>query len=312
MDLLGTLNTFVRAVETGSFSAVARETGLSKSAVTRFIQQLEDHFEVRLFHRTTRRLTLTDDGHDLLGHARRLIEAAEDMEGALGARRSSSPSGLVRIGVPMGASIWIVSRLSDLRERYPALQVELVIGNDRFGDLVEERLDLVVLGNQDPPENSVARKIGAFGRIPVASPTYLDRFPAPARPNDLAGHQCIIHEIGPDSGTWRYIGPDGPLEVQVSGAFRANNSEVVLRAVLAGQGIAQMSELQVFDDIQAGKLVRLLPDYAPVRQQIFLAYPSRKHLSQRVRVMIDFIAENVRGLTTRIASDPIRQSKETI
>jgi DNA-binding transcriptional LysR family regulator len=311
MDHLGTLNTFVRVVETGSFSAVARETGLSKSAVTRSVAQLENHFDLRLFQRTTRRLTLTQDGEDLLAHAKRLIEVAEDMEGALGSRRPSAPTGLVRVGVSMAASAWIVRRLPELRERYPDLQVELIVGSDRFGDLIEERLDLVLLGNQTPPINAVARSIGTFGRIPVASPAYLAQSDAPIHPSDLTLHQCIIHDLGPDSGTWRYIGPEGPVEVKVSGSFRANNSEVVLRAVLAGQGIGQMSELQAFDDLQAGRLVRLLPNYAPVRQQIYLAYPSRRHLSPRVRVMLDFLIDSVRRLTALVNRESESQGQNS-
>jgi DNA-binding transcriptional LysR family regulator len=290
MDVLVALNTFVRVVEAGSFSAVAREADLSKSAVTRLVAQLEEHFDVRLFHRTTRRLTLTEDGQDLLGHARRVIEAAEEMECALG--RASSPSGLVRFGTPMAGTGWIIRRFHELRNAYPGLQVELIVG-DRFGDLIEERLDVVLL-SQDPPESSVARKVGAFGRIPVASPDYVARFGSPVDAEDLAQHQCIIHHLGPDSEIWRFIGADGPVEVKVSGALRANNSEIVRSAALEGLGIGYLSEFQVFDELQAGRLVRLLPDYAPVRVPIFLAYPSRKHLAPRVRVIIDFVTENLR------------------
>lgn len=292
MDLLGALATFVRVTETGSFSAVARETEASHSAVTRVVAQLEDHFGVRLFHRTTRRLTLTDDGQQLLSHARQLTEMAEEMDGSLG-RQRSSPSGVVRLGAPVAALGWLSRRLPELQQRHAGLRIDLVI-SDRFGDLLEDQLDLALIA-QEPPESSVVtRTLGAFGRIPVASATYLERHGAPAHPADLANHVCIIHAVGPDSAQWRFTGPDGEITVEVSAMLRSNNSEAVRRMALAGYGIARMSELQVLDDIRASRLYRLLPDYAPAQQQIYVVYPSRRHLAPRVRVAIDFLVEQVR------------------
>ena len=300
MDLLGALDTFIRIVETGSFSAVARESRSSHSAVTRLVGQLEEHFGVRLFHRTTRRLNLTEDGQDLLGYARSLIDAAKEMEGVLG-RQRSSPTGLVRVGLPVAASMLLVPRLPEMLNRYPGLAIELVVG-DRFGDLVEERLDVALLGGSPPDNSLVGRAVGSFGRIAVAGPSYLERYGAPAHPTDLARHTCILHEYGPDSGRWVFTGRDGAaIEVHVSGPVRANNSEVVHRATLGGHGIALLSELQVADDIRAARLYRLLPDFPTERVPIHLVYPSRRHLAPRVRVVIDFLAEHTRRVTARMA-----------
>jgi DNA-binding transcriptional LysR family regulator len=299
MDLLAALTTFSRVADSGSFSAVARQDGTSHSAVTRLVGQLEDHFGVRLFHRTTRRINLTEDGQDLLGYARHLIDAASEMEGALG-RQRSSPTGLVRLGVPVIASRWLTPRLPALLDRYPGLSVELVIG-DKFGDLIEERLDVALMGNEAPDSSMIARAVGSFGRIAVASPIYLERRGAPSHPTDLAQHNCIVHEHGPDSARWHFNGPEGPIEVQVSGTVRANNSETVRQAALTGFGIAQLSEATVVDDIRSARLYRLLADFAPQREQIHVVYPSRRHLPPRVRVVIEFLAENVRTLSTRLA-----------
>jgi len=310
MDLLSALTTFVRVVETGSFSAVARETEISHSAVTRLIGQLEDHFGVRLFQRTTRRLSLTEDGQDLLGYARQLIGAAEEMEGALG-RQRSSPTGLVRLGVSVAASSYLVPRLPSLLDQYPGLSVELVIG-DRFGDLIEERLDVALLGGETPDSSMISRSVGTFARIPVASPIYLERHGAPAHPSDLEKHTCIIHEHGPDSHRWRFAGPEGDIEVQVTGQIRANNSEAVRQAALSGFGIAQVGELQVVDDVRAARLYRLLSDYTSPRVDLHLVYPSRRHLPPRVRVVIDFLAENIRLLTNRLADAKIWGENESV
>ena len=195
MDLLRALNTFDRIVETGSFSAVARETNSCQSAVTRLIGQLEAHFGLRLFHRTTRHLSLSEDGRDLLSHARQLLEMAEDMEGALG-RHRTSPTGLVRVGLSAGASILLVPRMRLLFERYPDLSLELVV-RDNFGDLVEERLDVAMQTGQPSDSSVIARVVGTFGRVLVAAPAYLERYGAPSHPTDLARCACIVHDTGP-------------------------------------------------------------------------------------------------------------------
>ncbi|HVC61726.1 MAG TPA: LysR family transcriptional regulator [Acetobacteraceae bacterium] len=309
MDLLRALGTFVRVVETGSFSAVAREAGTSHSAATRLIGQLEAHFGVRLFHRTTRRLSLTEDGQDLVNHARHLIETTQEMEETLG-RQRSSPSGLVRIGVPPAVATLIVPRLPVMFQRYPALSVELVVA-DRFGDLVEERLDLALQRGQPGDTSVVARAIGTFGRVIVAGPAYLEQRGAPRHPSELTQHNCIIHDTGPDSAHWRFTGPDGPVEVLVAGALRADNGEVVHRAALAGYGIAKLPESQVVDDIRAARLYRLLADYPSGREQMFVVYPSRRHLAPRTRVMIDFVVAMGRAEEARLADARVWGENDT-
>ena len=294
MDLLHALGTFRRVVETGSFSAVARETGTSHSAATRLVGQLEDHFGVRLFHRTTRKLSLTEDGQDLLNHASQLLEATQEMEATLG-RQSTSPTGLVRAGVPPAVATLLVPQLPALFQRYPGLSVELVVA-DRFGDLIEERLDLALQPAQPGDSSLVARTIGTFGRVLVASPIYLERRGAPSEPADLAQHSCVIHHRGPDSDRWRFTGPDGPIDVTVTGPFHADNTQVVHRATLTGIGIALLPELQVVDDIRAARLYRLLADYPCDRAPVFVVYPSRRHLAPRTRVVIDFLVEGGRAL----------------
>ena len=167
MDLIGALSAFVRVTETGSFSAVARETNASQSAVTRQIASLEQHFEVRLFHRTTRRLSLTDDGEALLGHARHLLESAEEMEASLG-RQGRSLAGLVRVGVSVAGARFLAARLPVLAARHPGLRIELVV-RDQFSDMIEERLDLAVRSGDIADVSLVARRVGQLGRARLLS-----------------------------------------------------------------------------------------------------------------------------------------------
>lgn len=161
-----------------------------------------------------------------------MLDAVEVMESTLGDRKTSS-NGRVRLGVPPGMAILITLRRSALFRRYPGLSVVLVIG-ERFGDLIEERLDLVVQKGRLDSTSAMARSIAPFGRALVAAPAYLEQHGTPQRPADLARHSRIVHETGPRSNHWRFVGPDGTVDVQVAGPLRTSSATMVHRAALAG------------------------------------------------------------------------------
>jgi DNA-binding transcriptional LysR family regulator len=306
LDLLGALGKFVRVVETGSFSAVGRETGTSQSAVTRDISMLEQHFGVRLLHRTTRRLSLTDDGETLLPHARQLITDAEAMEGILGSHRAA-PIGLVRVGVFAASGQFLAPRLPRLLARHPGLSVDLIV-RDRFGDLIEEQLDLAFHRGDIPDSSLVARLVGVYGEQAVASPAYLDRHGTPSEPSELADRVCIVRHDLAESGVWRFTGPDGPLSVRVAGSLRTNNAHAALLASRDGHGIALLPEILIADDIRAGRLIALLPDYPSQQVPLHLVYPSRRNLPPRTRLVIDFILHEMRALTVAAARELTREA----
>ena len=299
MNLLHAIETFVRAVEKGSFSAVARESDSSPSSVTRSIEQLEQHFGVRLLHRTTRHLNLTDEGRSLLSHAREVISAAKEMEAMLG-RRQASPTGLVRVGLPPDIAFLVASRLAALLQRHPGLTVELVIG-ERFGEMVEEGLDLMVRAGRPQAGSAVARVMTTFARVVVAAPCYLDDHGVPSGPRDLIQHRCIVHETGPDSDCWNFFGPAGRVDVRVTGPLRANCAAMVHRAAVAGYGIAHVLEPHVADDLRADRLRRLFPGYKSDQEQTVVMYPSRRHVPQRTRLLIDFFLDFGRKAEARFA-----------
>jgi DNA-binding transcriptional LysR family regulator len=303
MNLLQALGTFIRVTETGSFSAVARESNTNPSSVTRHVGDLEEHFGVRLFQRTTRRLSLTEDGQDLLQYALRMIELEQELDGALG-RQRVSPTGLVRIGVTTAGATLMTPRLRGLLDDYPTLSIEFVV-RDQLGDIIEERLDIALHVGQPPDSSLLARRIGAFGRALVAGPAYLERRGALARPADLANHDCVIHEYGPESAQWHFHGPDGPETIRVQGRFHANNAAIVRRAVLDGYGVAMVPEALVVDDVRSARLYRLLPDYQTERLPAFLLYPSRRHLPPRTRVVIEAIAREIAKIAARLAEDDV-------
>jgi DNA-binding transcriptional LysR family regulator len=300
MDLLGSLGILVRVVETGSFSAVARERELSQAAVARQVSQLEEHFGVRLFHRTTRKLSLTDDGEMLLGLARPVLDGVDALEAAL-SRQSASPVGLVRVGVTVAASRLLAKRLPILLADHLGLKVELVVG-DRLGDMIEERLDLAMRVGEITDASLVARRSGIAERVAVAAPSYIKRRGEPSGPADLANHTCIVHGVGPNSDVWTFVTPDGSKDFPVSGGFLANDVHAVHMAARTGYGIAYLALFEVFDDLRSGRLVRVLRDFPAPGVPYSLVYPSRRHLAPRTRLVIDFIWEQFRQAQAELAT----------
>jgi DNA-binding transcriptional LysR family regulator len=294
MDTIEALRTFVRVIETGSLSAVAREMNASQSTISRYINQLEDHFGVRLLHRTTRHLSLTDDGIGLHSHARSILESVEGMELAL-RRHKSSATGHVRLAAPVSLGMQLMKCVPALLARYPGLTVELVL-QDRLGDLVEERLDLAVTIGEVPGLSLIKRGLGSVTRIAVAAPDYLQRRGWPRQPEDLANHDCIVRRMTPDDEEWRLTGPEGSIGVAVRGVVSTNNHEAVLNATLIGLGIALLPEYLVGDDLRASRLEHVLPEYGSETAPAYIVYPSRHHLAPRTRVVIDFLIEEVRRL----------------
>jgi DNA-binding transcriptional LysR family regulator len=300
MDLLGALSVLVRVVETGSFSAVAREREVSQAAVARQIAQLEEHFRVRLFHRTTRKLSLTDDGQMLLGLARPVLDGVDGMEAALGGQ-SASPVGLVRVGVPVTGSRFLAQRLPTLLADHPGLKVELVVG-DVFGDMIEDRLDLAMRVGEVTDASLVVRRAGTAWFVVVAAPGYIERNGRPATPADLAGHTCIVHDIGPGSNVWTFVTSKGSEQFQVSGGFLANDFSAVRVAARSGYGIALLPLFGVLDDLRSGMLVCVLNEFPMPSIPLSLVYPSRRHLAPRTRVVLEFILEQVRQVQAMLAA----------
>jgi len=300
MDLLGALGVLVRVVETGSFSAVARERELSQAAVARQVSQLEEHFGVRLFHRTTRKLSLTDDGEMLLGLARPVLDGVDGLEAALG-RQSASPVGLVRVGVTVTASRFLAQRLPTLLADRPGLKVELVV-SDRFGDMIEDRLDLALRVGEVTDASLVVRRWGTASFVVVAAPSYIERKGRPSTPADLASHTCIVHDVGPGSNVWTFVTSDGSQQFHVSGGFLANDFSAVRIAARSGYGIALLPLFEVLDDLRSGMLVCMLSEFPAPSIPLSAVYPSRRHLAPRTRLVLDFILEQAREVQAMLTT----------
>ena len=300
MDLLGALSVLVRVVETGSFSAVAREREVSQAAVARQIAQLEEHFGVRLLHRTTRKLSLTDDGQMLMGLARPILDGVDGLEAALG-RQRASPVGLVRVGVTVTGSRFLSQRLPILLADHPGLKVELVV-SDRFGDMIEDRLDLAIRLGEVTDASLVVRRLATASLVVVAAPSYIERKGRPSTPADLASHTCILHDVGPGSNVWTFVTSDGSQQFHVSGGFLANDVSAVRVAARSGYGIALLPLLAVLDDLRSGELVCMLSEFPAPSIPLSAVYPSRRHLAPRTRLVLDFILEQLREVQAMLTT----------
>ena len=293
MDLLALMSVFVRVVEAGSFTAVAEETGQSQPTISRQIAALEGHLGARLINRTTRALALTEEGLSFLDRARTALDAVAEAEATVG-RRRLQPTGQLRLATPVAfGRLHIVPRLERLLARHPDLSLDLVL-HDGASDLVEEGIDLAIrIGTISDPA-LVARQIGETRRVTVAAPHYLERAGTPTVPEDLARHACIVYTRLATGSVWRFEGPAGGVEVAVTGRFRANNSEAVREATLAGLGIAVVPTWLLADEIAAGRLTVLLQAFEPKRLAMHAVYPSRRYVPPRTRAAIDFFAAEFR------------------
>ena len=274
---------FVRAVETGSFSATARELGIGQPNVSRHISSLESHLAVRLLHRTTRKLSLTIEGERYYLETRRALDTIDEAESV--ARGEDAPRGLLRISCSLVVGLMHVQPLiAPLLARYPQLEVELHL-SDEYVDLVAERFDLAVRVGTLKSSLLVARQVGVSERAVFASTDYLERHGEPATPRDLMQHDCILNTRLPTGGLWPFVGGD----VTVQGRYRLNSQQAIVSAVRQGIGIG-LAPVWIFEeDLRAGRVKALLPEHPLTAAEVHLVYPQRRLLAKRTRIFIETI-----------------------
>ncbi|HUB49926.1 MAG TPA: LysR family transcriptional regulator [Acetobacteraceae bacterium] len=299
MDLLSGMRLFARVVETGGFTVVARESNTSQPTISRTIASLEAHLGVRLLNRSSRALTLTDDGRQFYERARDALEAVAEAENSVG-RRRGEPSGLLRLGTPVAfGRLHVAPRMPAFLARHKEVNVDLVM-SDAFVDLVGEGLDLAIRVGDLADPSLIARAIGMTRRVTVAATSYLEARGVPSTPAELAHHDCVIYTRLATGQRWYFDSSNGPVRVDVAGRFRADNSEAVREAVIGGAGIAVLPVWLFSDEIERGLVRVILEQYEPTRLPIHAVYPSRRLLAAKVRAMIDFLAlefEKVRLLS---------------
>lgn len=289
-DLVSQIKTFVRVVEAGSFSAVACEHNSSQPTISRQVATLEKHLGCRLFHRTTRALSLTDDGHTFYQHAVQSLETLKEAEGSVG-KRKGKPSGTLRMSCAVVfGRLHIIPRLSNFMAAHPDVTVDLHM-NDQFNDLIQEGIDLSIRIGEVPDPNMVVRQIGTTRRVVVASKAYLARAGIPQTPEDLRKHECIVYSRLSAGANWRFNTSQGATNIPIKGRYTANCTEGVRAAIIQGLGIGYVPIWHFIDnEFESGALVALLQDCEPQPQPISAVYPSRHYLAPKVREMIDYLA----------------------
>lgn len=290
MDRLTAMEIFVRVVKDGSFSAAARSLNMSKSAVSKYISELEDRLSVRLLNRTTRRLSVTDMGRAYHERCLQILSDVAEIETAVSAE-TRKVSGMLRIAAPVTFSVkHLGAPLSEFLSRYPEIEVDLQL-NDRRADIVEEGFDVAVrIARQLTDSSLIAAKLATSRAVTCASPAYLKKHGTPRTPLDLMTHNCLRYSnMGPVL-EWNFLSPQGePIAVRISGTIIANNGEVLREAALDGQGVITGPSFLTGDAIRDGRLVEILTEYAQAPFGIFAVYPHNRHLSAKVRSFVDFL-----------------------
>lgn len=292
MDRLQWMKTFVRVVDAGSFTAVARDLGVNQSAVSKQVQALEQWLGVPLLVRTTRRQSITEAGRRFHDRCLQMLETLEDAE-----REVRQAEELVEGEVTVTASVTfgrlhLVPRLAAFQARYPRLNVRLNL-DDAFVDLIAEGVDVAFRLGALRDSRLVAQRIGTAWRMTLASPKYLARRGEPMHPADLLQHDCLIYTRLSEPRRWVYEGADGqPVSVDVKGRLLTSSSEALSQAVREGLGIAYTTQWNFFDELQQGTVVPILGQYRPQAMPLHVVYQPSRRPSLKVKAFVNFFAES--------------------
>ena len=291
MDRLAAIEVFAQVVASGSFAKAADRLGLSTSGASRQVAELEAHLQTRLLNRTTRRVSLTESGRQFYERAVQLMaDLAEAEQEASSA--AVVPRGTIRLTTSVNFGVRHVGpAIAEFLERHPEVRFDVSL-SDRVVDLVEEGFDLAIRIGPPGADNLVARKLGETRLVPCASPQYLAKHGAPKTPEDLAQHDCFTYEYVSPRHVWRFRDRSGAeRSVRVSGGLHSNNGDLLAEVAAQGAGIVFEPAFIVGPEVRAGRLVPLLQDFVPPPVPIYALYPSRKHLSAKVRRFVEFLVE---------------------
>jgi DNA-binding transcriptional LysR family regulator len=290
MDRLTSLTVFTKVVDCGGFSAAARRLTMSTSMVSSHVQALEKHLGARLLNRTTRKINLTEVGKAYYESCSRILADLDEADQAAGALQTK-PKGTLRIFTNSHIARFLAPVVCKFLEAHPAASMDIRMG-ERMPDLVEEGIDLAI--RTTPPKDSslIVRRLTGWRPVLCAAPSYFQHHPKPQRLEDLARHNCLRYAFYPYGNEWRFTGPNGkPTKITVKGNLVSESAEVLRRAAIEGHGLFLAPTFVTSEDLEAGRLVRVLEGYRPGEFAINAIYPHRHHVSAKVRSFIDLLAE---------------------
>ena len=292
MDILTCMKTFVAVVESESFTAAGARLEMSKAVVSKYVGILEDHLGTRLLNRTTRRLSLTESGTAYYERCVQILADVDEAEQSAG-QLTAIPRGTLKVAMPVSfGTICIAPLMSEYMRRYPEVKLDIALA-DRRVDLIEEGFDLAIRVGSLPESGLIARRLATDRIVCCAAPSYLATHGRPAKPADLADHACLNYSYASGGDEWTFGKQRTHVSVRIDGPVRANNGDMLRLAALDGAGIIWQPHFIVGEDVKNGRLIELMSDFAGPELGVYALYPSRKHLSAKVRTFVDYLVERM-------------------
>ncbi|WP_165314032.1 LysR family transcriptional regulator [Vibrio ziniensis] len=287
---------FVAVVECGSFSLAAEKLGVTKSAISKRVTQLEDDLGIRLLNRTTRKLSLTEAGKRYYDHASQALALAQQGMDAV-TELQGEPQGKLKITAPMSFGVlYIAPIIAEFLAQYPKVTIDLQL-EDQMVDLIEGEFDLAIRIGNLPISNLVAKRLVQCKSVLCASPDYLKKHGSPQKPSDLIDHNCLVYSYFRGGSEWTFEQQHNEFKVIPKGNFIVNNSEAIRRALIEGLGVGQLPTFLVSKDILSGKLISIMTAYSLPEHAIYAVFPERKHLPHKVRAFMEYVADKLGRLT---------------
>jgi DNA-binding transcriptional LysR family regulator len=288
MDRALEMLVFCSVVDKGSFVGAAEPLEMSKAAISRYVSGLEERLGVRLLHRTTRRLSLTEEGRQFYHQAKEVLAMMDAAEEAVSSA-APEPTGLLRVNAPVSFGIMHLGPIwADFMQAYPKVELDISL-NDRLVDLVDEGFDAAVRIASMENSTLVGRRLASTRMCLCASPAYLERYPPVLTLADLTKHGVVAYTHFASGSDWLFEGPGGPEHVRTRSVVRCNNGDTCRSIALAGGGISLQPSFMVAEDLRAGTLVEILADYRSIELGVYVVYPSRKHVPPKVRALVNFL-----------------------
>jgi DNA-binding transcriptional LysR family regulator len=286
---LDDLRIFIQIFEKKNLSVVAELNQTTPGVISKRLTQIEKDFGARLFHRTTRNIQHTDEGHRLYSQAQHLIETVDDYERDWGEK--TEPAGLIRITASASfARLYLMPLMLLFMKQYPKIRISFEL-SDKVLDIVAEGIDLAIRGAQMSDSTLVAKKLGPSPEVLCTTKEYLAKAPPLTCPAELVNHNCIVLN---ENYNWVFKVSGKTIQQKVSGSFQTNYSEALIEAVKGGLGLGMICYWQAHQELKNGELVLALPEFSPGREQtLYAVYPSRRHLPTKMKVLIDFLEKNL-------------------
>ncbi|WP_175579698.1 LysR family transcriptional regulator [Vibrio diazotrophicus] len=291
-NTFATIPIFVAVVECGSFSLAAEKLGVTKSAISKRVTQLEDELGIRLLNRTTRKLSLTEAGKRYYDHVSQALALAQQGMDAV-TELQGEPKGKLKITAPMSFGVlYIAPIIAEFLEQFPKVTIDLQL-EDQMVDLIAGEFDLAIRIGNLPISNLVAKRLVNCKSVLCASPEYINRHGSPQKPSDLIDHNCLVYSYFRGGSEWTFEQQHNEFKVIPKGNFIVNNSEAIRRALIEGLGVGQLPTFLVSKDILSGNLLPIMRPYSLPEHAIYAVFPERKHLPHKVRAFMEFVADKL-------------------